>query len=597
MRKLLVLLGLLPVGLFAQLTDNFSDGDFTANPAWSGETSKWQVNSGILQSNSSIASDTFHLATPSTAAVDAQWEVFVKLDFQTSSNNWLDIYLISDNANLELLLNGYFVRIGNTNDEISLYRRNGATITEIIDGLDGRSEPSSSNNQFKIKVTRSVLNVWTLYDDNAGGSNYFVEGQTTDATFLTSSYFGFSIKQSTASFFNKHYIDDIYAGPLIQDSIPPTVTLLNALSSTQLDLKFSEAAEQTTAETIANYSVNNGIGNPSSAFRDGSDFSLVHLTFASPFLSGVENTITINNVSDFASNSIAANSTATFTYYQTEQVEGGDVVINEVLFHAETDGKEFVELYNRSNKYLDLRDIYFYDASVSNPLHPISSSRRVFLPGEYLAITEDPSDVISRYFVENHSSLIEISNLPSLTDDSDTVRISKSSGELLDKLVYFEDWQFPLLNSTAGISLERLNPARPTQDSTNWHSAAENVRATPGYKNSQYSDANTSGNEVEIEPEVFSPDEDGKDDNVNIHFHFSAPGGTATVQVFDAKGRLIRRLISNQLIGNDGTFSWDGLTDKKEKARIGIYIFYVEVFNLQGDTKNYKRTCVLASKL
>jgi hypothetical protein len=597
MRKLLVLLGLLPAGLFAQLTDNFSDGDFTANPAWSGEASKWQVNSGMLQSNSSIASDTFHLATPSTAAVDAQWEVFINLDFATSGNNWVDVYLVSDNANLELPLNGYFVRIGNTDDEISLYRRNGATITEIIDGVDGRSQPASSNNQFKIKVTRSALNVWTLYDDNAGGSNYFIEGQTTDATFLTSSYFGFSIKQSTASFFNKHYIDDIYAGPLIEDSVPPTVTILNALSSTQLDIKFSEAVEQTTAETIANYSVNNGIGNPSSAMRDGSDFSLVHLTFASPFLSGVENTITVNNVSDFASNPIAANSSSTFTYYQTEQVEAGDVVINEVLFHAETDGNEFVEIYNRSNKYLDLRDIYFYDASVSNPLHTISSSRRVFLPGEYLAIAEDTNDIISRYFVENHASLIEITNLPSMTDESDTVRISKSSGELLDQLVYFESWQYPLLNFTAGISLERLNPTRPTQDSTNWHSAAESVRATPGYKNSQYSDANTGGNEVEIEPEVFSPDEDGKDDNVNIHFHFSSPGSTATVQIFDAKGRLVRKLISNELIGNDGTFSWDGLTDKKEKARIGIYIFYIEAFNLQGDTKNYKRTCVLASKL
>jgi len=39
------------------------------------------------------------------------------------------------------------------------------------------------------------------------------------------------------------------------------------------------------------------------------------------------------------------------------------------------------------------------------------------------------------------------------------------------------------------------------------------------------------------------------------------------------------------------------VTDKKEKARIGIYIFYVEVFALNGDTKKYKRTCVLASKL
>jgi flagellar hook assembly protein FlgD len=102
---------------------------------------------------------------------------------------------------------------------------------------------------------------------------------------------------------------------------------------------------------------------------------------------------------------------------------------------------------------------------------------------------------------------------------------------------------------------------------------------------------------VEVQPETFSPDEDGIDDNVNISFHFSTPGYTASIQVYDAKGRLVRTLVNNALIGNDGTFSWDGVTDKKEKARIGIYIFYVEVFGLNGETKNYKRTCVLASRL
>ena len=35
----------------------------------------------------------------------------------------------------------------------------------------------------------------------------------------------------------------------------------------------------------------------------------------------------------------------------------------------------------------------------------------------------------------------------------------------------------------------------------------------------------------------------------------------------------------------------------KEKARIGIYIIYFEVFDLKGDTKHYKKTAVLASKL
>ena len=37
--------------------------------------------------------------------------------------------------------------------------------------------------------------------------------------------------------------------------------------------------------------------------------------------------------------------------------------------------------------------------------------------------------------------------------------------------------------------------------------------------------------------------------------------------------------------------------DKNEKARIGIYIVYMKVFNLNGDVKEYKKTCVVAGKL
>ncbi|MBQ2077048.1 MAG: hypothetical protein II471_05985, partial [Bacteroidales bacterium] len=56
----LVIMSLLGLGAFAQVnggfTDDFSDGDFTANPQWAGETAKFQVNGGELQLNDSEAS-------------------------------------------------------------------------------------------------------------------------------------------------------------------------------------------------------------------------------------------------------------------------------------------------------------------------------------------------------------------------------------------------------------------------------------------------------------------------------------------------------------------------------------------------------------
>src|SRR6185436_3872400 len=163
---------------------------------------------------------------------------------------------------------------------------------------------------------------------------------------------------------------------------------------------------------------------------------------------------------------------------------------------------------------------------------------------------------------------------------------------------YYSSWHFPLLNDVDGVSLERLNPDRPTQDVTNWHSAAETVGfATPGYRNSEYSASGTTADELTVDPEIFSPDEDGHNDVVNLKYHFDMPGFVATVNIYDSKGRLIRNLVNNELLGNDGSFTWDGVTNSKDKARIGIYIFYVEVYNLDGETKQFKKSCVLASKM
>jgi hypothetical protein len=84
---------LFTINLQAQFTDNFNDGDFTANPAWMGNSADWLVNTSFqLQSNNTVANSSFYLSTANSLAISAQWELYVRLAFNTSSVNYTDIF-------------------------------------------------------------------------------------------------------------------------------------------------------------------------------------------------------------------------------------------------------------------------------------------------------------------------------------------------------------------------------------------------------------------------------------------------------------------------------------------------------------------------
>src|SRR5689334_12937602 len=109
----------------AQVAENFNDGNFTANPAWVGSTADWVVNAaGQLQSNNTVANSTFYLSTPNALATQTQWDFYVRLNLNTSSLNYTDVFLTASAADLtNANTTGYFVRIGNTDDEVALYRK------------------------------------------------------------------------------------------------------------------------------------------------------------------------------------------------------------------------------------------------------------------------------------------------------------------------------------------------------------------------------------------------------------------------------------------------------------------------------------------
>ena len=221
----------------------------------------------------------------------------------------------------------------------------------------------------------------------------------------------------------------------------------------------------------------------------------------------------------------------------------------------------------------------------------------ILLPGEYALLTEDSAATASAYDNRNSTVFIEM-DLPSFSNDSSTVYVLNPDSLILDQFSYDEDMHFELINETEGVSLERISAEASTDDPFNWHSAAETVGwGTPGLENSQNYSAGTSGMFFTVETPVFSPDNDGYEDIGVFSYTMKNAGNIANLFIYDHHGRLMKQLLKNELLGEEGTVSWDGVINNGEKGRVGIYIVYFEVFDLQGNVSAEKKTITLTTRL
>ncbi|MCK5170321.1 MAG: gliding motility-associated C-terminal domain-containing protein, partial [Bacteroidales bacterium] len=282
-------------------------------------------------------------------------------------------------------------------------------------------------------------------------------------------------------------------------------------------------------------------------------------------------------------------------------VEGEFSSDDVISFNPLPDAYDFIEIYNRSDKTIDLQELfvatYDMDEGGFKSVEQIIEEGYLLFPKSFVVLSEDPEIVKQQYYSSNPEAFIKIKSLPSLNDDEGVIYLLDKWQNVIDFMTYSESMQFPLLATAEGVSLERINYERPSEDKTNWHSASELVGfATPAYENSQFMELEDIEDEVNIEPEVFSPDNDGFEDVANISFTFDEPGYVANIKIFDSKGRLIRYLANNQLLGINGVITWDGLDDKNQKAPVGIYVVFIEIFDLDGNVKQFKKSVVIAAK-
>jgi len=378
----------------------------------------------------------------------------------------------------------------------------------------------------------------------------------------------------------------------LTDNFPPYLTKVYAIDSTHLVLVFNENVDSLSLQN-ATYQISPSLELAYIEIESGYFFDRVHLYFSSALENGKVYSISVKNIQDCAGNTAAEFSNQSLVLPET--ASENDILLSEVLFNPPPSGVDFVEIYNASDKYINLQN--WKVANGKGDEQSISDEVFIIPPHRFLVLMPDRQAFKSFYPTVPDSLLQEV-NLPSFNDDEGKVKILNFLDEFVQDFHYDENMHNPLLEDKEGVSLERIDYKISEKERDNWHSAAQSEGfATPAKTNSQNSETTFSDDDCfKVTPAIITPDLDGQDDFAQIQYGCLQNGTMASVTIYDVKGRIVRKLIQNQSLANQGFFTWDGTKDNGEKVGIGYYTILIETFNLNGRVKPKKLSLAVGSR-
>jgi hypothetical protein len=389
---------------------------------------------------------------------------------------------------------------------------------------------------------------------------------------------------------NSVYIDTI-------DRIPPSIERSYLENTKTIVLVYDKSLNRTIAKDISKYKMSDGIIIESISFDTTfRNFQAIKLNLKQSLLAKKSYKLLINNTfKDCIERPLPLSKTDTINIQIDEDFTWNELIINEILIDPEIGGSRFIELYNSSkNKVVDIKNLKIDDIGISTNM--------LLFPREYVVLTSNPIYIQKRYKAEAFRKKIIKQTLPTWKD-KDKIRLRYKT-TFLDSFTYNKSWHNPLIANTEGVSLEKINPNLSPMQASSWQSAAQTVGfATPAQQNSQFFSIDTpsvSGvpkTVFELEKKSFSPDGDGFDDFLRLNYRFDKAGYSASIRIFDDKGRLVKTLINNELMSIEGFLNWEGDTDEGLKIRIGIYIVFIEWISPQGQVERMKLACVVGGRM
>jgi hypothetical protein len=271
-----------------------------------------------------------------------------------------------------------------------------------------------------------------------------------------------------------------------------------------------------------------------------------------------------------------------FDVVYPKSISSMDIYINEVLYNPKVGGVDFIEMYNKTDKYIQLKNTHIFNQSNGKSKQHISISNDcVIKPYMYLVLTSDTATLKQHYPNTIVGNCLQLKNFVTLDDAGGVLHFVDAISDTLDVVYYGDAYHNPLLRNKEGVSLEKINPDLNSFSPHNWTSSA--VNCTPGYENSQFFTSTVGTQKVfYCDPCHVTTNSNGVTDFVLMYLNEMQPGFLASIRIYTLTGEKVVDISINQIVGAENSFKWNGQKQNGSLLEDGIYLAVAEWWTSDG---------------
>ena len=373
---------------------------------WEGDTNNFKIENNKLKlddnkNGESFISKKYINRLPKG---EIKWSFDLDLNFNPSSGNISEVYLISDSLNPKKSQNAFFLKIGDGDDWIRLSRKKNGTNRYFISSE--RKILDNSYNKLKVEVVLDKNSNWTMnfilnntiiFSDNGDEELHIREG-----------YFSFYNKYNSGGLSGGFFMDNLYTQLL--DNEKPKIEKIAIKNSNTIRIIFSEEIEISTTKNINNFILEN-FGNPKDIIYL---YNKIDLIYDSELTTGEILNFKIENIEDLSQNKMDNYSEKIFM-----KIEGKyNILINEFMPNPSPPiylpNAEYIELYNAENSTIDIKN---WSLNIYGKKYIINKSILI-PPKEYIILVKD-KEYYNLFESEINKVLLEeLPDIPNISEST-----------------------------------------------------------------------------------------------------------------------------------------------------------------------------------